>query len=59
MASTSEIPSRSRSSLAAAGEISPVISRLPRQATPNREPSSSVNAATPIGRAGRKPSLRS
>ena len=35
--------------------IAPVSSRLPRQATPNRPPSSSENAATATGRAGREP----
>ena len=58
MASPRVTPSASRSPRAVAGSIAPVSSRLPRQATPNRPPSSSANAATAIGRAGSKPSAR-
>ncbi len=52
-------PPPSRRSRAAAGSTAPVSSRLPRQARPNRPPSSSVNAATTTGRAGTKPRSRS
>ena len=58
IASTRLIPSWSRSSLAAAGSTAPVSSRLPRHATPNLAPSSSMNAATAIGRAGWNPAPR-
>ena len=37
------------------GSIAPASSRLPRQATPNRPPSSSQNAATASGRTGGTP----
>ena len=39
--------------------VAPVASREPRQASPNREPSSSANTATPIGRVGANPRSRS
>ena len=52
-------PSSSVRARAASGSTAPVSRRLPRQATPNRAPSSSVNAATATGRAGRKFCARS
>ena len=57
IASARLTPSPSRSARAAPGSITPVSSRLPRQATPNRAPSSSPKAATAIGRAGTQPAL--
>ena len=57
IASSSGTPSRSRSSPACSGVIRPVASREPRQATPNREPSSSTNIATPTGRVGATPAV--
>ena len=39
--------------------IAPAASREPRQASPNRDPSSSTNTDTPIGRAGTTPRDRS
>ena len=39
--------------------MAPVASREPRQASPKRDPSSSTNTDTPIGRVGRKPRDRS
>jgi hypothetical protein len=59
MAAARLTPSPSRRSAAAAGAMAPTSRRLPRQATPNRAPSSSVKAATATGRAGVKPRSRS
>src|SRR6516225_1055628 len=59
IASASVTPAASASARARPGSMAPVISRLPRQATPNRPPSSSLNAATPSGRAGTRPRSRS
>jgi hypothetical protein len=39
--------------------IAPAASREPRQASPNREPSSSTNTETPIGFVGTTPRDRS
>ena len=51
---------RRRSAACARAAVnSPVSSREPAQATPNRAPSSSTKLTTPIGRAGVKPSARS
>ncbi len=59
IASTRYVPARSRRRPASSGEMRPVASRDPRQATPNREPSSSTNSATPTGRDGTTPRSRS
>ena len=59
MASARVIPAASASARAVAGSMAPASSRLPRQATPNRAPSSSLNAAIPSGRTGRRPRSRS
>ncbi len=59
IASASVTPSRSVSRAARCGSTAPVSSREPRQATPNREPSSSVKTATPSGRTGTAPCSRS
>ena len=44
---------------ATSASTTPVSSLLPKQASPNRAPSSSINATTPIGRTGRNPRSRS
>ena len=59
IASARVTPSPSRSARAADGCTAPVSSLLPRQARPNRPPSSSQNAATATGRAGVNPCARS
>ncbi len=46
IASSRRTPSRSTSARARSGSSAPVISREPRQAMPNRPPSSSTNATT-------------
>ncbi len=58
MAAANVVPPTSVSARALAGSIAPVSSRLPRQATPNLAPSSSVNAATATGRRGLCPRSR-
>jgi hypothetical protein len=58
MAAASVVPAASVSARALAGSSTPVSSRLPRQATPNLAPSSSVNAATATGRRGLRPRSR-
>src|SRR3954470_19054141 len=59
IASSRRTPRRSRRARASSHEVAPVASREPRQASPNRDPSSSTNTDTPIGRAGGKPRSRS
>ncbi len=58
MAAASVVPAASVSARALAGSSTPASSRLPRQATPNLAPSSSVNAATATGRRGLRPRSR-
>ncbi len=48
-------PSASVSASARSGLMAPLSRRDPRQATPNREPSSSANTAIAVGRDGRWP----
>ena len=58
IAPASVLPPASVSARAFTGSVTPVSSRLPRQATPNLAPSSSLNAATTTGLARRQPRSR-
>jgi len=59
IASSSGTPCRSRRARACDQSVAPVARREPRQARPNRDPSSSTNTDTPMGRPGRNPRSRS